>query len=61
MDTGGIDNKNEMNFGFRQIDGAEESGLAIEVKPILEILYQDEYLVAINKPAGLFVHRSYMD
>ncbi len=30
-------------------------------KPIVEILYQDEYFVAVNKPAGLFVHRSYMD
>ncbi len=30
-------------------------------KPILEILYQDEYLVAVNKPSGLFVHRSFMD
>ncbi len=30
-------------------------------KPILTILYQDEYLVAVNKPAGLFVHRSFMD
>ncbi|MBU1564723.1 MAG: tRNA pseudouridine(65) synthase TruC [Proteobacteria bacterium] len=28
---------------------------------MLEILYQDAYLVAVNKPAGLFVHRSYMD
>jgi len=25
---------------------------------VLEILYQDEYLVAINKPHGLLVHRS---
>ncbi len=25
---------------------------------MLEILYQDEYLVAINKPAGLLVHKS---
>jgi tRNA pseudouridine65 synthase len=33
---------------------------AIE-KPILEILYQDEHLVAVNKPSGLFVHRSFMD
>lgn len=24
----------------------------------LEILFQDEYLVAINKPHGLLVHRS---
>ncbi len=30
-------------------------------KPILKILYQDEYLVAVDKPAGLFVHRSFMD
>jgi len=33
----------------------------IPEKPILTILYQDEYLVAIDKPAGLFVHRSFMD
>lgn len=26
----------------------------------LEIVYQDEYLIAINKPAGLLVHRSPM-
>jgi len=30
-------------------------------KPYLTILYQDEYLVVIDKPAGLFVHRSFMD
>jgi tRNA pseudouridine65 synthase len=34
---------------------------ALPEKPILTILYQDEYLVAIDKPAGLFVHRSFMD
>lgn len=28
---------------------------------MLEILYQDDYLVAINKPAGLLVHRSMID
>lgn len=27
----------------------------------LEILYQDEFLVAINKPSGLLVHRSLID
>lgn len=27
----------------------------------LEILYQDEYLVVINKPSGLLVHRSLID
>ncbi len=29
--------------------------------PILDILYQDEYLVAIDKPAGMLVHRSFLD
>ena len=28
---------------------------------MLEILYQDEYLVAVNKPSGLLVHRSMID
>jgi tRNA pseudouridine65 synthase len=28
---------------------------------LLEILYRDEYLVAINKPSGLLVHRSPID
>ena len=27
----------------------------------LEIIYQDEYLVAINKPSNLLVHRSWID
>ncbi|TDF39533.1 tRNA pseudouridine(65) synthase TruC [Alteromonadaceae bacterium M269] len=27
----------------------------------LEILYQDEYIVAVNKPPGLLVHRSMID
>ena len=31
-----------------------------EVAPELEILFQDEYIVAIHKPAGLLVHRSYL-
>ncbi len=29
--------------------------------PLLTILYQDEYLVAIDKPAGMLVHRSFLD
>ncbi|MDG1751704.1 MAG: tRNA pseudouridine(65) synthase TruC [Thalassotalea sp.] len=33
----------------------------ITEKPELTILYQDEFLVAIDKPPGLFVHRSFMD
>jgi len=32
-----------------------------EQKPPLEILYQDEWLVAVNKPAGMLVHRSFLD
>ncbi len=31
-----------------------------EIQP-LEILYQDEYIVAINKPSGLLVHKSPID
>ncbi len=30
-------------------------------KVILEIVYQDEFLVAVNKPAGMLVHRSWLD
>lgn len=29
--------------------------------PVLRILYQDEYLVAVDKPAGMLVHRSFLD
>lgn len=29
--------------------------------PVLDIIYQDEWLVAINKPAGMLVHRSFLD
>lgn len=29
--------------------------------PELEILYKDEHYVAINKPSGLLVHRSFLD
>ena len=43
------------------INDANEQSLTFKVKPELEIVYQDDYLVAVNKPAGLFVHRSYMD
>ena len=28
---------------------------------MLEILYQDDVLVAVNKPAGMLVHRSWLD
>ena len=29
--------------------------------PVLPVLYQDEHLVAVHKPAGLLVHRSLID
>jgi tRNA pseudouridine65 synthase len=29
--------------------------------PMLDILYQDDYLIAVNKPHGLFVHRTTLD
>lgn len=29
--------------------------------PVLQILYQDQWIVAINKPAGMLVHRSFLD
>lgn len=49
-----------------QLEGAlfEEictDGVIDSDKPVLNILYQDEYLVAVDKPAGLFVHRSFLD
>lgn len=28
---------------------------------MLEILYQDQWVVAVNKPAGMLVHRSFLD
>ena len=28
---------------------------------MLEIIYQDQWLVAVNKPAGMLVHRSWLD
>lgn len=43
------------------INEQPSSTLAAPEKPVLTILYQDEYLVAVDKPAGLFVHRSYLD
>ena len=33
----------------------------IEVPFELEIIYRDEWLIAINKPSGMLVHRSWLD
>jgi len=35
--------------------------IVFEEAPELNVLYQDEYLVAIDKPSGLLVHRSEID
>jgi len=42
-----------------QLAGDDDS-LAVEAAPTIEILYEDDDLVAIHKPAGLLVHRSYL-
>ena len=40
-----------------------ESDIEIEIESVnqIEIIYEDEFLVAINKEAGLLVHRSWLD
>lgn len=41
---------------------AEQQDIVVESStPDLDILYQDDYIVAINKPSGLLVHRSWLD
>ena len=44
-----------------QASDVEFAAVAIPTVPLLTILYQDEYLVAIDKPAGMLVHRSFLD
>lgn len=39
----------------------EDNLTSPDIPEALEIIYQDEYMVAINKPAGLLVHRSMID
>ncbi|QYJ95858.1 tRNA pseudouridine(65) synthase TruC [Shewanella spartinae] len=38
----------------------DDDSLVVEAAPTIEILYEDDDLVAIHKPAGLLVHRSYL-
>ena len=38
-----------------------KSGTANQITNQIEIIYEDEFLVAINKEAGLLVHRSWLD
>lgn len=56
--------KLSMGSGMGSGMNSEDSDLDIDKaqeKPVLTILYQDEFMVAVDKPAGLFVHRSFMD
>ncbi len=34
---------------------------AAAIKPTLEVIYRDEFCIAVNKPAGMLVHRSWLD
>ncbi|MFV0575519.1 MAG: tRNA pseudouridine(65) synthase TruC [Vibrio sp.] len=44
------------------VTGSDIESEAIEAETIeLEIVYRDEYFVAVNKPAGMLVHRSWLD
>lgn len=38
----------------------ENAAVDFDITPEISILFEDEYLVAIHKPAGLLVHRSYL-
>lgn len=38
----------------------ESSPLSAEPTPALPVLYEDEYLIAVNKPSGLLVHKSWV-
>ena len=40
---------------------ASVSASPVTLSAQLELVYRDEHLVAINKPAGLLVHRSHLD
>lgn len=39
---------------------APDDATCEEQAPEIEVLYEDEDVVAIHKPAGLLVHRSYL-
>ncbi len=43
------------------IENKEFRGLIRNVPEILPIIYRDDSLIAIHKPAGLLVHRSALD
>ncbi len=42
-------------------DAEQEFAAGESTVPLLQILYLDQWIVAINKPAGMLVHRSFLD
>ena len=44
-----------------EVDLDEQDLRIVVSSPDLEILYQDAFFVAVNKPSGLLVHRSWLD
>ncbi len=48
------------SVGFQTTDVASAAPHSSDFPP-LTILYQDEYLVAVDKPSGMLVHRSFLD
>jgi tRNA pseudouridine65 synthase len=46
--------RSHMQFACHAVSDALHGGC------MLEVLYEDEWLIAINKPAGLMVHRSWL-
>lgn len=57
-----LDNDSETKMTeLERIENASDSlEIDEETAPDIEILYEDEDIVAIHKPAGLLVHRSYL-
>ncbi|WP_285164797.1 tRNA pseudouridine(65) synthase TruC [Shewanella goraebulensis] len=55
FDTNDVDvNSTDSEINSADVEGSDE------IAPELEILFEDEHIVAIHKPAGLLVHRSYL-
>ena len=54
-------NTDEIKTSTGLCTGLPGEDATFQEKPYLTVLYQDEYLVAVDKPAGLFVHKSFMD
>lgn len=56
-----IDNQGGDNQGEDKLQKIESDINETVVKETLPIVYQDEYLIVVDKPSGLLVHRSMID